>query len=76
MTPAELFFKCQDVIDLCKKHDTPNACYITLVKPKPMSMPAGFPRGELLSIGERGKVYSYNANKVMGWLMQNLSEFI
>jgi len=41
---------------------------MTLVLPRKFKRPSGFPRGELLSETERGKVYSFNPDKIIAWL--------
>ena len=44
---------------------------MTLVLPRKFRKPAGFPRGELLSdAGARGKVWSFECEKVIAWLEQ------
>lgn len=45
---------------------------LTLVFPRGLRLPPGFPRGELLSETEaRGRVYSFSAAKVLTWLERN-----
>jgi hypothetical protein len=44
---------------------------MTLTKMRGQKMPAGFPRGELLCDTEHGKVYSFDPDKVIAWLVKN-----
>jgi hypothetical protein len=41
---------------------------ITLVFSRTNRRPKGFPRGELLSETEQGKVYEFSADEVIEWL--------
>jgi hypothetical protein len=41
---------------------------MTLVLPIGFKRPAGFPRGEFLSETGRGKVYSFDPDKIINWL--------
>ena len=43
--------------------------FVSLIKPK--KMPPGFPRGEFLSDTHRGKVYRYEASKIIAWMNEN-----
>lgn len=46
-------------------------CNISLIGPKPR--PKGFPRGELLCVNSTGEsVYSYNPQKVVNWLSNQI----
>lgn len=44
---------------------------MTLVLPFNFKRPKGFPRGELLSETERGRVYSFDPDKIIKWLAIN-----
>lgn len=45
---------------------------ITLVFPRSSKRPPGFPRGELLcDKAEHGKVYSFDPEKIMRWVLKN-----
>ena len=46
-------------------------CRVTLVFPHGFKRPKGFPRGHLLSETERGKVYSFDPDKIIEWLQKN-----
>ena len=46
-------------------------CGMTLVFGRGTKKPKGFPRGELLSETERGRVYSFDPDKVISWLTKN-----
>lgn len=48
-----------------------STCGMTLVFGKCAKKPKGFPRGELLSETECGRVYSFDPNKVIAWLVKN-----
>ncbi|MFA5284503.1 MAG: hypothetical protein WC347_02790 [Smithellaceae bacterium] len=37
---------------------------------KGFKFPAGFPRGELLNETDVGRVYSFNADKIIAWVMK------
>lgn len=41
---------------------------MTLVLPRCFKRPPGFPRGELLSETERGRVYSFKPERVLRWV--------
>lgn len=62
MTPEEMFFKAK----AAKEQDSHVG--MTLVFPIGFKRPAGFPRGEFLSETERGKVYSFDPDKIINWL--------
>lgn len=61
MTPQELHKLCADSI--AEGYDG-----INLVFDK---VPKGFPRGELLCVSQRGKVYRHSAIKVLSWMLKN-----
>lgn len=44
---------------------------MSLVFPKGYKRPKGFPRGELLCETGRGRVYSFDPDKIIGWLVKN-----
>ena len=44
---------------------------MTLHLPRGFKRPKGFPRGELLSETERGRVYSFDPDKIISWLLDN-----
>jgi hypothetical protein len=62
MTPAEMAYVCAKVINEGAKS-------VNLVKPK--RMPKGFPRGEFMCETHKGKVYQYDAVKVLTWMIMN-----
>jgi len=62
MTPAELAYRCAAVMNAGGSH-------ISLVKPT--KMPKGFPRGEFQCETHRGKIYSYDVERVLAWLVAN-----
>lgn len=43
--------------------------HINLIPPKRGRLPKGFPRGEFLSETEHGKIYAFDAMKVLLWLI-------
>lgn len=65
MTPEQLY---KDAIAAKEQGAT---CGMTLVFGRGMKKPPGFPRGELLCETERGRVYSFKPDKVIGWLTKN-----
>ena len=44
---------------------------MTLVLPNGFRRPPGFPRGTLLSETGRGRVYSFDPDKIINWLQLN-----
>ena len=44
---------------------------MSLVFPRGKKLPPGFPRGELLSETDRGRVYSFDPDKVIAWLKKH-----
>lgn len=43
-------------------------CGVTLVFRRGQKRPQGFPRGELLCETDRGKVYSFDPDRIIRWL--------
>ena len=46
---------------------------ITLFFKKGMKKPSGFPRGELLNETEGGRLYSFDADKIIAWVKKQPS---
>ena len=65
MTPEQLYKDAQEA------KAQGSVCGMTLVFGLGAKKPKGFPRGELLSETERGRVYSFNPDKVLAWLAKN-----
>lgn len=65
MTPEQLY---KDAIEAKAQGAV---CGMTLVFGRGSKKPKGFPRGELLSETERGRVYSFDPDKVIAWLTKN-----
>lgn len=65
MTHEQLY---KDALDAKKQG---SHCGMSLVFSKGNKRPPGFPRGELLCETERGRVYSFNPDKVITWLKKN-----
>lgn len=62
MTPAEMAYDCAKTINA-------GGSRISFIKPA--KMPKGFPKGEFLSETPRGKIYSYDAERVLAFLVAN-----
>jgi len=43
---------------------------VVLVLPRGFKRPKGFPRGKLLSEEQRGRVYSFDPDKIIKWINQ------
>ena len=65
MTPQQLYK------DAVNAKEQGAHCGMTLVFPKGVKRPKGFPRGELLCETARGRCYSFNPDKVLLWLKNN-----
>jgi len=65
MTPEQLYKDAQEA------KAQGSVCGMTLVFGRGTKKPKGFPRGELLSETERGRVYSFDPDKVIAWLVKN-----
>ena len=70
MSPEEMIEQCLESIRQTIKFNSENNRtsdpYVTFVISK---SPSGFPRGELLSETPKGKVYRFNAMKVVEYLL-------
>jgi len=63
MTPETMAAQCVEAINA-------GAGYVNFIKPA--KMPKGFPRGEFLCQTEHfGKVYRYDATRVLAWMAAN-----
>ncbi|PHR99233.1 MAG: hypothetical protein COA78_25150 [Blastopirellula sp.] len=65
MTPEKLFN------DAMAAKDQGSVVGVSLAFPIGQKRPKGFPRGELLSETSRGKVYSFDPDKILSWLAKN-----
>lgn len=62
MTPEIMAAQCAEVINTGGTH-------VNFIKPA--KMPKGFPMGELMCETDRGKVYQYDAMRVLAWMVSN-----
>lgn len=65
MTPEQLYK------DACEAKEQGAHVGMSLVFKTGQKRPIGFPRGELLCETERGRVYSFDPDKVIAWLKKN-----
>ena len=65
MTPEQLYK------DALKAKEQGSVVGMSLVFAKGQKRPQGFPRGELLCETERGRVYSFDPDKVIAWLTKH-----
>ena len=65
MTPEQLYK------DACEAKKQGSHVGMSLVFQRKQKRPKGFPRGELLCETERGRVYSFDPDKVIAWLKKN-----
>lgn len=69
MSPEQLYVDAMEAIE--QSYDLGVEPRLTLVFSKNSKRPKGFPRGEFLSETEGGKVYRFDPNKIITWLIDN-----
>jgi hypothetical protein len=65
VTPEQLYK------DALAAKEQGSVCGMTLVFGRGVKRPKGSPRGEFLSETHKGRVYSFNPDKVISWLVKN-----
>ncbi len=65
MTPEQLYK------DACEAKEQGAHVGMSLVFQRGQKRPPGFPRGELLCETERGRVYSFDPDRVISWLKKH-----
>ena len=65
MTPEQLYKNALEA------KDQNSVCGMSLAFAKGQKRPKGFPRGELLCETERGRVYSFDPDKIISWLKKH-----